>query len=292
MEWTSIAALGIGALAAFGVLVLVNELMPAAPALGAALHRLHPDLDRTSTSPATGVARRLLRRVPVPHENLALIGRTTHQYYLSLLAAAGFGLAVPVLAGFMLASSGRQLPAAVVGAGAAVSLASAAGFALAAHGDVAFKAKRLRREYRQVVAVYLSLVAMERGAGHGSVESLERASAVGEGWVIRRIREALLRARSHHRPPWDELKELGDQIGVAELRDVGQIMQSSGQSGAQVSRTLLQRADSLRDQIRTEALARAESTTGKLEIPGALLLAILAVFVIYPITQRIYIGLG
>jgi hypothetical protein len=291
MEWITIASLAVGALAAVGVLVLVNELMPAAPALGAALHRLHPEL-RAPATPTVGLLRRVLRRVPVPYENLALLGRTPSQYYLSLLVAALAGLAVPVLAGVMLASSGRSLPPVVVAAGAGVTLASAFGFALAAHGDVAFKARRLRREYRQVVAVYLALVAMERGAGHGSVESLERAGAVGEGWVIRRIREALLRARSHHRPPWEELKELGSQIGVPELRDLGHIMQSSGQSGAQVSRTLLQRADSLRDQIRTEALARAEATSGKLEIPGAVLLAILAAFVIYPITQRVYIGLG
>jgi hypothetical protein len=234
----------------------------------------------------------LLRRFPIPHESLALLGRTTSQYFMSLLVAALAGLALPVVAGVILASSGRHLPAPMVAAGAGLSLAAAAGFAAAAHSDVSFRARRMRGEFRQVVSVYLSLVAMERGAGHGSVESLERASAVGEGWVIRRIREALLRARSRHSPPWDELKALADQIGVVELRDVGHIMQSAGLSGTQVNRTLLERADSLRDQIRTEALARAESTTGKLEIPGAVLLAILAAFVIYPITQRIYVGLG
>lgn len=291
MDWTTLAALAIGALAGTGLLLLVNELLPATPALGAALNRLHPELTRERT-PAVGVLTRWLRQFPVPRESLALLGRTTGQYYTSLVVAALAGLALPVVAGVMLASSGRHLPAPLVAAGGAISVAAAAGFALAAHSDVTFKARRVRREYRQVVAVYLALVAMERGAGHGSVESLERAAAVGEGWVIRQIREALLRARSHHRPPWDELRELGDRIGVPELRDVGHIMHSSGRSGAQVSRTLLQRADSLRDQIRTEALARAEATTGKLEIPGAVLLAILAAFVIYPLTQRIYIGLG
>ena len=94
--------------------------------------------------------------------------------------------------------------------------------------------------------------------------------------------------RSHHRPPWDELSALANQIGVVELGDVGQIMHSSGQSGAQVHRTLLERADSLRDELRAEALARAEATTGKLEVPGAVLLVVLAAFVIYPITQRVF----
>jgi hypothetical protein len=115
---------------------------------------------------------------------------------------------------------------------------------------------------------------------------------VAYGSNTHRVRETLLRARAHHRPPWDELTMLGQQIGVPELSDVGQIMQAAGQSGAQVNRTLLERADSLRDQIRADALAKAEATTGKLEIPGAVLLFILAAFVIYPITQRVYIGIS
>jgi type II secretion system (T2SS) protein F len=290
MDLVLVASLAIGALAAGGALVLVRELLPSAPALGPALQRLHPDLQRSRSALAT--SERLLRRFPVPHDSLALLGKPTGRYFGSLLVAALAGLALPVVAGVMLASAGRHLPPPVVAAGAGLSLASAAIFAVVAHSDLQFRARRVRREFRSVVAVYLSLVAMERGAGHGSVESLERAAEVGDGWVIRRVREALVRARAHHRPPWNELTALGNEIGVLELSDVGQIMQSAGTSGAQVNRTLLERADSLRDQIRADALSRAEATTGRLEIPGAILLFILAAFVIYPITQRVYLGIS
>jgi tight adherence protein C len=290
VDFVLVSSLAIGALAAGGVLILIRELLPSAPALGPALQRLHPELRRVR--PAQATSERLLRRFPVPHDSLALLGQTTGRYFASLLVAALAGLALPIVAGVMLASAGRNLPAPAVAAGAGLSLASAAVFAVIAHSDLQFRARRVRREFRSVVAVYLSLVAMERGAGHGSVESLERAAEVGDGWVIRRIREALVRARAHHRPPWDELTALGREIGVIELSDVGQIMQSAGTSGAQVNRTLLERADSLRDQIRADALSRAEATTGRLEIPGAILLFILAAFVIYPITQRVYIGIS
>jgi hypothetical protein len=284
-----LGSLAVGALAAAGVVILVGELLPATPALGPALHRLHPELGRPA--PLAG-ADRLLHRFPVPRDSLALLGRSTGYYFGSLLVAGLAGLALPALIGVVLASAGRHLPPLAVAGSAVLSLVAAAGFVLIAHSDLQFRARRIRREFRSVVAVYLSLVAMERGAGHGSVESLERAADVGDGWVIRRIRQALLRARAHHRPPWDELTALGAEIGVAELGDVGQIMQSSGQSGAQVNRTLLERADSLRDQIRADALSRAEATTGKLEIPGAILLFLLAAFVIYPITQQVYIGIS
>lgn len=284
-----VGSLAVGALAAAGVVILVGELLPATPALGPALQRLHPELQHRTR--LAGGANQLLRRFPVPHDSLALLGKTPGYYLASLLVAGLAGLALPVLVGVMLAAAGRHLPAPAVAASAALSLAVAAVFVLVAHSDLQFRARRVRREFRSVVAVYLSLVAMERGAGHGSVESLERAAEVGDGWVIRRIRQALLRARAHHRPPWEELTALGQEIGVAELGDVGQIMQSAGTSGAQVNRTLLERADSLRDQIRADALSRAEATTGKLEIPGAILLFILAAFVIYPITQQVYIGI-
>jgi len=290
MDLVLLGSLLVGALAATGVVILLGELLPAAPALGPALHRLHPELAPRRV-PLAG-AQRLLRRFPVPRDSLALLDRSTGYYYSTLLVAGLAGLALPLLMGMLLTAAGRHLPAAAVAASAGVSLLTAAGFVLVAHSDLQFRARRIRREFRSVVAVYLSLVAMERGAGHGSVESLERAAEVGDGWVIGRIRQALLRARTHHRPPWDELTRLGQEIGVPELGDVGQIMQSSGQAGAQVNRTLLERADSLRDQIRADALARAEATTGKLEIPGAILLFILAAFVIYPITQRVYIGIS
>lgn len=284
------ASLAVGALAAAGALVAVGELLPATPALGAALRRLHGDVDQSGEATGRGVLRWLSRRFPVPRDDLALLGYRPERYAATVLVAAGAGAASPLLVGAVLAAAGRIPPAAPLGGGV-LAVVAAVGFAVAAHRDIGYRARRLRTGYRQVIAVYLTLVAMERGAGHGTVEALERAGQVGDHPVVYRIRDALLRARSHHRPPWEELAELGERIGVPELTDVGQIMRGSGLSGAQVHRTLLDRAASLRDQIRTDALARAEATTGRLEIPGAVLLLVLAAFVIYPITQRIYLGM-
>ncbi len=51
--------------------------------------------------------------------------------------------------------------------------------------------------------------------------------------------------------------------------------------------TLRSRADALRDQIRTEALARAEGVTSRLDIPGALLVFILLGFILFPFMARV-----
>jgi hypothetical protein len=64
-------------------------------------------------------------------------------------------------------------------------------------------------------------------------------------------------------------------------------MQSSGTEGAQVQDTLRQQADSLRDQLRTDALARAEAVTGRLDVPGAALVFVLVGFVLYPFMTRL-----
>jgi hypothetical protein len=54
-----------------------------------------------------------------------------------------------------------------------------------------------------------------------------------------------------------------------------------------VHQTLLARAGSLRDQIRVEAIARAKAVTTKLDIPGAVLLLLVAGFAIYPLLARL-----
>jgi hypothetical protein len=105
--------------------------------------------------------------------------------------------------------------------------------------------------------------------------------------VFERIRTALRLAQLQMHSPWDELRELSDEIGVPELGDVGAIMQSSGTEGAQVHETLRTRADSLRDQIRTDNLSRAEAVTGRLDVPGALLVFVLMGFVLYPFLTRV-----
>jgi tight adherence protein C len=290
MDVTGTVALAVGAAAATGLLLVARELVPAPPALGASLRRLHPGSPEVvgGRTPMAVAGRRLPVRLPLPGESLALLGRTPAEYYAGLAAGAAAGLALPVVLAGMFAAAGRlPLSAAVAAGGVAVGLAAAGLGALTVHFEVTSRAGRIRRQFRPVVATYLSLVAMERAAGHGSVESLERAAQVGDGQAVRRIREALQRARTHHRPPWEELQAVAAQLGVPELGDVAQIMQNSGVAGAQVHHTLLQRARSLRDQIRTEALAEAERTTTKLEIPGVLLLVLLVAYFLYPLTRQI-----
>jgi len=284
-QWQLPAGILGGAVVGFGVFLLVREMLPATPALGPALRRLH----EVPAAPATGTSRSALtgltRYLRVPERELALLGRTPEQYALSLLVSGLIGLALPPLAGFVLNLLGLGFGVLVP---AAAGLAGALLFMVIAHRDVISKAERARREFVRAVCTYLDLVALQLSAAHGPVQALEQAAKVCQGWVFERIREALLRAQMDgQRFPWQELREMADQIGVPELGDVGAIMQSSGIEGAQVQDTLRQQADSLRDQIRTNDLARAESVTSRLDIPGAALVFVLVAFVLYPFMTRL-----
>ena len=280
------AVLG-GSAIGLGLFLVVREAMPATPALGPALKRLHAQAGATHAAPKRARHEWLgglscYLRPPV--RDLALLGRTPEQYTLSLLLSALVGLALPSVLAALLSAAGLGFSF-VVPVAAGIGLGGVAAFW--AHHDVVNKAQQARREFSRAVCTYLDLVALQLSAAHGPVQALEQAAAVCDGWVFERIREALRIAQLQMQSPWDELRALAEEIGVPELGDVGAIMQSSGADGAQVHETLRTRADALRDQIRTDNLARAEAITGRLDVPGALLVFILMGFVLYPFMTRI-----
>ncbi|MBM0231620.1 type II secretion system F family protein [Micromonospora sp. STR1_7] len=288
VNWPLVLAVCGGAGIGLGLFLVVRELVPATPALGPALRRLHqpPGTGRVPTPASRRLdwLSGLSRWLRPPHRQLALIGQTSEQYALSVLLSALFGLATPTLLGVALLAFGISFPLAVPVLG---SLGLALMGGLLAHRSVLTKADAARDEFRQAVCTYLDLVALQLSAAHGPVQSLERAAAVCDGWVFDRLQESLRIAQMQMHAPWDELRDLADKIGIPELGDVGAIMRSSGSEGAQVHETLRSRADSLRDQIRTDNLARAEGVTSRLDIPGALLVFVLLGFVVYPFIARI-----
>ncbi|MFR9777227.1 type II secretion system F family protein [Micromonospora sp. MS34] len=280
----AVAVLG-GSAVGLGLFLVVREGLPATPALGPALRRLHQPPGRVAgTASGPDWLAGLSRWLRPPHRQLALLDRTPEQYALSVLLSALIGFATPAVLSAVLFAGGVSLPLVVPVLGS-LGLAFLAG--LVAHRDVLARADAARDEFRQAVCTYLDLVALQLSAAHGPVQSLERAAAVCDGWVFERIREALRIAQLQMHSPWDELQLLADRIGIPELGDVGAIMRSSGSEGAQVHETLRSRADSLRDQIRTDNLARAEGVTSRLDIPGSMLVFVLLGFAVYPFLARL-----
>jgi uncharacterized membrane protein YagU involved in acid resistance len=285
-------ALFAGALAGFGLYLVVRGAMPAGPALGPALQRLHAPVAPIGGKPATSndgavaqwLAANLTSFLRPPTRELRLIGRSVERYVFEKVAFTLVGLVFPPLFSVLLAIVGIRLSVAFP---LVVSLGLAGLFFVLVDVSVKQKAVDAREEFVRAVAVYLDLVALERSAAHGPVESLERAAKVGNGWVFERIREALDGARYANLAPWDGLKQVADDIGVPELGDVGDIMRLSGTEGTQVYQTLVSRAQSLRVALRTREQDRANTATTLLYVPTSLTVFVLFVLAGYPFLIRL-----
>jgi hypothetical protein len=172
-----------------------------------------------------------------------------------LTAAAGFVL---------VAATGLALQtlAAVPVPGAALAVAGAA-TAVAASFLPDLEARRLaaarRREFRRALAAYLDLVALEMAGSAAPTEALPNAARVGTGWPMALLRDTLWRAGLSGQDSWEALADLGQRIGVAELRDLAGLIRLVGRDGARVRQTLTARAAGMR----RRELADAEGEAGQ-----------------------------
>ncbi|WP_441249030.1 hypothetical protein [Kitasatospora sp. McL0602] len=276
-----------GGAAAAGVAVLVAELRPAPPDLGQALDRLHrapadhrSDGDqRLPWYDRLGESGLRLPGARIPHQQLALINRTPARFMAHKLLFALIGLLLP---GYVVAVAtlvGSELPVAVpLLAGPLLALLGW----LVPDAIVAGEAKEAKTEYLHGIAAYLELVALERAADCGPAEALRRAAAVGRGTVFRRIRDALERAATDRLPPWDGLETLAEELGLTPLQDVADIMRLSGTDGAAVYDTLRARAKGLRGELLAEDLARANTDSERMVAPGTLLTLLMTSLIVFP----------
>jgi hypothetical protein len=149
------------------------------------------------------------------------------------------------------------------------------------------QAAEARRQMRRALCSYLDLVSLRRDASEGPTIALERAAALGTGWVFRRIREALVAARLSGQQPWDGLRRLSADTGVGELADIADIAVVAAEQGASIAPTLRARAQSLRVELLTEEETLANTASEKLTAPVALLSIAFLLLFLYPALSRL-----
>ncbi|MBV1851739.1 type II secretion system F family protein [Catellatospora tritici] len=274
-----------GAVVGYGLYLLIIQFVPATPALGPALRRLHPTLGSDGEITASApMSTDWLSSLRLPAADLSILGRTPGRHMLSVGLSALMAFLLPVLLTIVATLAGLSVPL-FIPVAATVLLATAA--ALLAHFDMIAKARSARAEFARALCTYAALTAHQVRSGHGAVEAMERSASICDGWPYTRLRTALLTAQLQMRPPWDELKTLAEDIKVAELDSFADIMRSAGNDGAQVYQTLRAQSASLRDQIRVRALEDAKTRSSKLDIPSTLLIVILLVLVGYPLMANL-----
>ena len=280
------SALLAGGLLGAALAMLVWHLLPAVPALGPALQRLHPNAAIAYRHPARRALQAVTDRM-VPDADLAVLGRTRSHFLVGLGSSALIGLAMGPTLSAAMGVLGWRIPFAIPALG---GVGLAFGCAVLVYRDVHAKADLARADYRRGVCIYLDQVALSTAAGHGPVESLERAATIGHGPVFDRIRTTLEQARVQMQPPWENLRSLGNQLRVPALGDLGDIMATSGIGGAHVYRTLRAKASGLRVQIRFDELAEAKAGSTVLDALGAALVLVLLLIAIYPFVSRLQLG--
>jgi tight adherence protein C len=202
---------------------------------------------------------------------MTLLGATLGAF-LPLLFLAALSVVAPVLRGT--AMGGAMLVGAALGA-ALPSL------------SVSGTARTRRRDFRHVVGSFLDLVAMNLAGGRGVPEALQSASQVSEGWAMVRIRDTLETARLQGVTPWAALGQLGEDMGVDELRDMAAALALVADDGAKIRDSLTARASSLRKRELAEIEARAQQRSQSMLVAQLLLAAGFLIFLTYPALARV-----
>lgn len=219
-------------------------------------------------------------------QDLAIIDREYEDFVgASLVGAVATFIGVLLIGALMLAV-GVDVPSTII---APAALVLAVVIVFARLQDVHKLAEQRRREFRRGLSAYLDLVAMSVIGGTGLPEALPTAAAVGKGWPFRLLSETLARARdmSGPRAAPAELGELGQRIGITELRDLATALSLTGEQGARIGKTLIDRAKTLRDRDTADVQGRAAERDSSLQVAEVGIGAGFLLFVVYPLVVSV-----
>ncbi|MCQ4080725.1 type II secretion system F family protein [Streptomyces sp. RB6PN25] len=145
-----------------------------------------------------------------------------------------------------------------------------------------------RRDLRRVVGAYLDLVAMNLAGGRGLPEALMAAAEVSDGWALRRIRTCLADARITGTSQWEALGQLGEELGIEELKDLSASLALVADDGAKVRESLGSRAETMRHRELAEIEGSAGEKSQSMLVAQLLLCAGFLVFLIFPAAMRVF----
>ena len=222
----------------------------------------------------TGRLRTQLRILDKPLER--------HAYEKVLGAVAGFAL--PLLVVAVLAVGGVAVsPLWPLGAGL---LLAVGGFF---YPDLPLSEQVTRRQqaFRHALSSYLDLVTIILAGGGGIESALAGAAEAGDGWAFAELRTALRRAELTGRTPWELFDELGETLGVDELRELAASVSLAGGHGAKVRQSLAAKADALRAHQAAEVETMADTRTEKMIVPVTVMIVGLTLFIGYGAIEAI-----
>ena len=262
---------------AIGVILVAAAFVPSRPRLGDIIADRSGPVRAGSVRPLMMLFGRVGARIPVDELNLA--GQSQESFVLQRVGFALGGAAWVPLLTLMLAISRIAPPPLLTGV---ASLAVASFGWLLPGAVLKAKVRRARAAFAGAVASYCHLVALGRLGDRGPAEALRYPASLGTGWAFRRIQAALDEAALRGQMPWDGLQQLAKETGVRELKDLGHIVTTAGNSGASIVDTLRAKAASVTGQQLAAQKTGSSLRTDRMDMPIALMGMAFIVFLAFP----------
>lgn len=216
--------------------------------------------------------------------DLHVVGRDLEEHLVEKLTAGLVGTALVPATVAVMRLGGVGVPWSL-GAVGAVAL-GLVGFVLP---DLLLRSRagERRRAFRYALSSYLDLAHIVLAAGAGVETALGYAADAGDGWAFAELRAALHRSRLTGESPWSAFQRLGEQLDIAELREIASSLDLAGTHGAKVRSSLEARAEALRARDLTEREGEAEAATERMAVPSVLLVVGFVIFVGFPAVYEI-----
>ncbi|MDN5750609.1 MAG: hypothetical protein L0H64_19220 [Pseudonocardia sp.] len=275
-----------GALVGLSVALVVAACSRSHPVLADALaaldERQAPPAQVEPQTPRDRLLLPVLRRLPAaaPDSDLDLLGLGRDRFLIgAATSAVTLAASGPALAG-VLALLDTGIPVVVPTGFTIVGLLIGwTGHARRTRD----RADHARDQLRSALVAYLQQVSLLRRGGAGVSTALTLpGQLLADSWALRRLRDELELAQRAGEMPWEGLRRFGERVDIDELTDLSAIAATAGQDGAAVVGTLLARAESLGDELRSDEHADAHRASGQMSTPGALQVFLIAVWVLFP----------
>jgi tight adherence protein C len=289
-----LAAVGFAA----GICLLVSGLAPRPEPLERALARLGQPTNRPAVRAAEasqdldarlgGWLRRwspVDRAVGTLATDLRILGRSPDQQVANLVAygLAGLFWAPAVAAGCLLI--GVRFPLVIP---IWLALAGAVVMVVVPFRQVRREATEARAGFAHALSAFCDVAAMALSAGQETHGALFEAAAAGSGTAFDELTNALQTGFLAGQTPGESLGQLGRDLGIEDLVELGGTIALAETEGAPVSETIAAKARSIRERLIGDIERTAAAATERMAIPGAMLMIGFLWFIAFPALYLIF----
>jgi tight adherence protein C len=283
---------------AAGFCLLISGLAPQPVRLDRALARLGQPIQRPVPTAADdpddldAQLGRWLRRFAVVDRavgglsaDLRILGRSPDQQVAQLVAYGLIGVfwAPIVTAGCLVL--GVSVPLAVP---LWLAVAGAVVMVLVPFRQVRNEATEARAGFAHALSAFCDVASMALSAGQETHRALFEAAAAGSGPAFEELNNALQVGFLAGQSPAASLQQLGSELGIEDLAELGGTIALAENEGAPVGDSIGAKARSIRERLINDIERTSAAATERMAIPGAMLMIGFLWFIAFPALYLIF----